>query len=412
MIRLYPKVLKSEENIQDLRRVLSDLQQENCNQCNQLTDSGRRIQDIGAELREAESVRSQRATDSKNIRQAAKGLAERVQGQQEASVDLKKLLARSQAGHERQLENLAMSEHENKTCWDEFIEQEAQMAAVTRDLAAQLEIQAQCQETLSETMEGEQHLAKCYRGVEDAAIERRIEIREAGIQTSEHTQGAGSHEAEEEQLKKSLDSMQDQQVSLSKRLSTLDTALPESEGLKQAVEESNTELENLKEQFARLETELAERRKTVESSETQTQGLLQRAHDDDVALADLSMKTGFAEEAKGEMGADLARVQREYQELQKKQATCKEEAEELEIELSGRITTNRGILKELEAVAVEVETDFAARKKELEDGEAEADELLRLIDKHQQERDELQEKHKELEREYDLRKEKCKCVIS
>lgn len=411
MIRLYPNVIKHEENIQGLRRVHSEIQQENYNFRHQLADAAQRQRDIGVELREAEAVRAQRLQESKNVRQAAKGLSERVQGQQKASEDLQGLLARSQAGHERQLGTLARSELARHACWVAHGEAEATLQQVDAQAAAQEVTQRELEARLEAALASHKRLGHACRAAADEAVERRCELEKTGAQSSEHHEQASGHEAEEAQLQKHWGKISQAEVSLKEQLSTLDSALPESEQLRQAVMGSSYELELLKATLQRLDPELQRHRSAYEKARQQRQASQLFEKSEHASQKRIQQQLQELEERTGEADGAVREKEQEAEAERRRLQAREREAQRLENELRGIIAGIVSEEEEHEEEAAEIEEDVKLRREQLVAAEAEEAKLRALAEARKAVRDEEQAAHRAAQEEYNLHKDKCRCVI-
>lgn len=412
MIRLYPQVIKSEENIQDLLRVLNDIQHENHDRCGQLLDAGRRIEDVGAELRQAESERSRRRQEARNVRQAEKGLRERVQGQRAAGDDLQRLLACSQAGHQKQLQSLAASECESKECWDMLAERDADLEAVAMQIKEQSEAQRRLQDMLSKAEASQRRLSREYRLAEASAATRRCELREAGLQSEEHSMEASGHEAEERELLDQLEKIESLKRSLNGRLSSLDRATPDSENLRKAVAGSNFHLEQLRSTLDRLEPDLGELQQEFARSMQRMQFLEDTFSSEDAEYEALRGRLGAVTQQNFQLVAEIESAREESCELRDRLSSSEQDAQRLETKLRDDLDRCTDESQELETRGDQLERDLRQQHHALQALEAKKQEMLAVLAEREREKVELLERHQDIDRDYQLEKERCRCVVS
>jgi len=412
MIRLYPQVIRSEESIQDLRRVLGEIDLENRDQAGQLSDASLRIQQIGSELAQAEQERGWRRQSSRSAAQASKGLRERLQAQKTADDDLRQTLGRSEAGHARQLERLAESELASKAKWDVILDRRAQM----EELRAQLQDQADQQEALENALgiavQRRLRLSGEYRDAEASAALHRCELREAGTQSQENAANASGKEAEGTEALKQLDYLEAERQRLKGRLSLLTHAQPESVKLRQklynemkqfqlgetAFDDQQRDAERLRDCLADSEETVCSLRKTLAVEETNV----------------VTLREGFHlyTQENSELASALHEARQDGAELQANMRSVENTAQQLEKELQGQLATLSREAADLERGTATLDDSLQNTHLELKREEAEKNRLVMALAQCEAEREELTAKNVEAEEEYRVEKEKCRCVIS
>lgn len=412
MIRLYPQAIKSEENIQDLRRVLGEIHDQNHNRFGELLDTGRRIQEISSELKQAEAERGRRQQEARNKRKATNGLRERLQGQQAAGEDLRRLLENSQVGHEQQLQSLAASEHESKEYWDVLAQSESRLEELASQLEEQADVQKQLQGILHGATDTKRTLSSRFREAEFTAATMSQELREAGHQSEEHSKEASGKEALEIELNDQLFKMEKTKIALTRRLSCLHGSLPESFGLQQAIKETTHQLEYLRTRLEHLEPTVETLRRKIDISEKRVRALHEVAAAEDSDYQALRARLDAQLQHNAQLSNDISGVRQTSGELRLQLERSEQDTQELESELNAGLGRCKAQAKDLEAGSIRLEEDLRQRHTRLEGAQVKKQELLEVLAERERGKVDLQAEHKEAEEEYQLEKERCRCVVS
>lgn len=411
MIRLYPQVVKSEGNIQDLRRLLSEIHNENLQQCDHLTEAALRIRELGAELGKADYDKKDRIQDYQDAQDVASVQQQRYMEQLDICRGLRGEVAESEAIYERQLGALVESELESKERWDVLLNRDSEYADLSTCVFEHRDEHEELRLQLAQSEERWRARSMEYGQAECIAAEHRREIREADVETAEHERNASSLEAECVQLRQEKTRLAALLKGLRVQQSALDGVEPINAELREEVGVLKADCNQLQDSLSTLEPEWKRLEVELQISMEGLEVLQQLIESEDSDIHELKDKLVKAEQKNMELEKILETEQKGGQDMRRRASSAEKVARQFENERRGQLDQLTEVCNDLAEQVSLMESETKGLRSQLQQQDAANQERIDKLKRIKQEARDLQEAAEQAEKLLESEKKRCRCVL-
>mmetsp|Transcript_96016 Transcript_96016/g.200569 ORF Transcript_96016/g.200569 Transcript_96016/m.200569 type:complete len:413 (-) Transcript_96016:336-1574(-) len=411
MIRLYPAVVRSEENIQDLKRTLGNVHGENLRQCDQLTEAALRIRELGAELGKADFDRRDRLQDYQDAWDVTKVQLQRYADQLKVRDTLQGELAEATARQERQLMGLSNAEMASKQRWDVLLERELIQSQETQELFDKRQEEKDLTSELAMAEDRWKTRFGEYGQHEMLAEQLRWNIREA-------SSAAGKYQTQSEGVEKEVadwtgrhESLAAHLRGLQDQLDKLQTAEADNIALSAELKLLSAELKKLQDLLSVKGPESERLHKQLDMAQ-RGKGVLTQVHESERAdLSELEDKLAKAKVRNTQLEADLELAQQGGQDMKDKATSAKALAQRFENERQGQLDRLTKICAELNQKVTTLQKTADGLTGEILIGSECNGEKQKKLDVLLAEQKALEEAIEQTDKMLERERNRCRCVV-